>query len=59
MSTCLEMKKGEIYACNVCGIELQVVKDCDGQGKSSCGMHGEEKDECTFTCCGEELKKKS
>ncbi len=59
MSTCLEMKKGDIYSCDTCGLEMQVTKVCEGEGEQSCGMHGEEKDECTFICCGEELKKKN
>jgi predicted nucleic acid-binding Zn ribbon protein len=47
------MKKGEIYVCEDCGIELQVVKTCADDG--SCTDHDEE---CGFTCCGKPLTKK-
>lgn len=57
MATCHEMKEGEIYTCDTCGIELQVVKQCGSEGKVECSIPEEQ--DCHFTCCGEELKKKS
>jgi hypothetical protein len=59
MLSCSDMKKGEIYMCQDCGLELQVVKECEDTGTS-----GEEKachpggGTCTFACCGKELVKK-
>jgi hypothetical protein len=55
MSNCHEMKKGQIYACKGCGLELEVVKKC-----KECGISTEECEcePCTFVCCGEELKLK-
>jgi hypothetical protein len=59
MSTCHDMIKGEIYVCEDCGIELQVVKECANIHKSSddCGCHPSG-DPCTFSCCGKSLVKK-
>jgi len=33
MANCHEMKRGEIWACEECGLELQVVKECKDVGK--------------------------
>lgn len=56
MASCHEMKKGEVYLCEECGIELQVVAECKDAGNASCGTGGES---CTFSCCGKELVKKA
>ncbi len=61
MITCHEMKKGDIYVCPECGLELEVVKECKDYGTPSadCACHEEGKaDPCTFSCCGETLVKK-
>jgi len=54
------MKKGEVYVCGDCGIELQVIKECKEAGTSSenCDCHADA-DPCTFSCCGKELQKKT
>ncbi|MFX1486702.1 MAG: hypothetical protein ACFFBS_06390 [Promethearchaeota archaeon] len=56
MVSCHDMKKGDIYYCGECGLELQVVKECREVGKSvaecECSEHGE------FSCCGLALKKR-
>jgi hypothetical protein len=51
------MKLGEVYVCEECGLELQVVKECDecGEDEESC----ECVEHCNFSCCGEEMKLKS
>jgi hypothetical protein len=53
------MKKGEIYVCGDCGLELQVIKEChDSETPAdACGCHTDE-DSCAISCCGMELKKK-
>jgi hypothetical protein len=55
MTNCSDMKLGEIYACNECGIELEVVKECKDAGlpPDQCVCNP-----CTIKCCGEELVKK-
>ena len=55
MSNCHEMKKGEIYTCEDCGIELEVVKACKDVDKpaETCNCETNE-----FTCCGSGLVKK-
>ena len=48
------MKLGEVYVCEECGLELQVVKECKECGEDAaectCVEH------CDFSCCGEEMK---
>lgn len=57
MASCQEMKVGQVYACEGCGLELKVVKEC-----KECGSPAEEcecPEPCTFECCGEPLKLKT
>ena len=55
MTNCHNMKKGDIYSCEGCGLELQVVKECTDVGKPaddcSCSP-------CTIVCCDKELQLK-
>lgn len=59
MPSCHDMKKGEIYRCPDCGIELQVVNECKDAGTPAedCACHTKA-GPCTFSCCGGELVKK-
>ncbi|HHS13353.1 MAG TPA: hypothetical protein ENN03_06240 [bacterium] len=59
MTNCHSMKKGEVYICEECGLELEVVKECRDSGKpaESCGCH-DHGDPCSLSCCGCELRKK-
>jgi hypothetical protein len=55
MAGCDEMKVGQVYMCEECGLELRVVKECTecaAEAECSCV------DECEFECCGEPLKLK-
>jgi len=56
MPNCHEMKKGDVYVCEDCGLELQVVNECKECGipADQCGCGP-----CTFVCCDRELAKKS
>jgi hypothetical protein len=49
MASCSEMKVGEVYVCEDCGLELQVLKSCADDEEGACA--------CTdpLTCCGEAL----
>jgi hypothetical protein len=51
------MKLGQVYVCEGCGLELQVVQECKECGESvedcACEEH------CTFECCGEPFKLKT
>lgn len=53
MANCHEMKLGQVYVCEDCGLELQVVKECDECDKpqEECGCT----EHCTFECCGKPL----
>jgi hypothetical protein len=56
MASCHEMKTGEIYICEDCGIEVQVTRECSEDDSSchACGCHSE-RESCTLTCCGKEM----
>jgi hypothetical protein len=60
MPSCNEMKKGEVYYCGECGLELKVVKECKDAKKDAetCACCGEDDICCDITCCGEPLSKK-
>ncbi len=42
------MAKGQKYSCSGCGLEIEVVKECEHEEEGSC-------DDCSFICCGEEM----
>ena len=48
MPSCHQMKLGQVYVCEDCGLELKVVKECE------CTLA-----DCEFKCCGEEMKLKA
>lgn len=52
MANCAEMKEGDIFVCETCGLELKVTKTC------AC-IVGEEVS-CTvpLQCCGKDMTKK-
>jgi len=52
MANCAEMKKGDIYVCKTCGLELQVsvVCACSLEGKRTCTV--------PLQCCGTNMTKK-
>ncbi len=52
MANCSEMKTGDVYACQLCGLELEVVKTC------SCEPGGEGGCTVPLQCCGQEMTKK-
>lgn len=55
MTTCHDMQVGQVYVCEGCGLELEVINECD-----ECGTDPESCDcpPCQFICCGESLKLK-
>lgn len=59
MANCHEMRKGELYVCKDCGLELEVVNECRevGAPPEDCGCHpGDESGE--LLCCGKTLVKR-
>lgn len=52
MANCCDMKEGDVYVCELCGLELTVKKPC------TC-KPGEE-DSCTvpLKCCNQDMVKK-
>ena len=52
MADCTEMKEGDLFVCQSCGLELQVTKAC------SCIVG--EQTSCTvpLQCCGKDMIKK-
>ncbi|MFT5727472.1 MAG: hypothetical protein ACI8PB_001607 [Desulforhopalus sp.] len=52
MANCSEMKEGEIFVCEKCGLELRVHKTC------RCGgADGTDKCSVPLQCCGQEMVK--
>ena len=53
------MRKDEIFVCEDCGMELQVIKECKDVGIPvvECACHSEE-NPCSIECCGKPLVKK-
>jgi predicted nucleic acid-binding Zn ribbon protein len=58
MPSCHDMRKGDVYVCEECGLELEVIKECKDAGTPAedCGCHPSA-DPCTFSCCGMEMVK--
>lgn len=50
---CHDMKKGQIYYCEDCGLEIKIMGEC----KQCCG--DEDNCGCSFSCCGSDLKLKA
>jgi hypothetical protein len=55
MTNCHDMRVGQVYVCEGCGLELEVIKECEecGTDPESC-----ECPPCQFVCCGDPLKLK-
>ena len=49
---CSDMKAGDILMCEECGLQLQVLAECEecGPEEASCCV-----EPCTFECCDKEL----
>ena len=60
MASCHEMKRGEVYVCEGCGLELQVMAECEHAGipAEECACHVDG-GECAIVCCGRPLVKKT
>lgn len=52
MANCAEMKKGDLFTCKICGLELQVIKTC------SCNAGEEVSCTVPLQCCGQDMGKK-
>ncbi len=58
MSSCENMKKGEVYVCECCGFEVEVKNQCSCSTGDNCETHTHETDCCAFECCGKPLSLK-
>ncbi|EGS31699.1 hypothetical protein [Urinicoccus massiliensis] len=54
--SCGEMKKGDVYKCQDCGFEIEVINECDCDKDEAC-QPGQDHC-CEFTCCGKEMVRK-
>ncbi len=52
MANCAEMKKGDIFVCNTCGLELQVLTSC------TCGSASGPACTVPLKCCDQDMTKK-
>jgi hypothetical protein len=57
MPNCHEMELGQVYVCEDCGLELEVVKECVECGTSAAECACEEP--CVFSYCGEDMQLKA
>jgi len=46
MAACSEMKAGEVYVCEECNLEIQVIRSCVASEKGACACAE------SLTCCG-------
>ena len=53
MVHCHDMRAGQVYVCEECGLELQVAKNCTENGKH---LKGVSCTRCTFVCCNKDMK---
>ena len=52
MANCCDMKEGDLYYCETCGLELEVKKNC------TCKPNLEGCCTVPLSCCGNEMTKK-
>jgi len=52
MANCADMKEGDVYTCDSCGLELKVTNTC------SCGTGEEGACSVPLQCCGKDMAKK-
>ncbi len=52
MANCCDMKEGDLFVCEICGLELSV--------KNPCTCDADSPDKCTvpLQCCNKEMTKK-
>lgn len=52
MTRCDDMRQGDVYCCEECGLEVEVLEECtheeDDESEESCSIEG-------FVCCGRPL----
>lgn len=58
MVSCGEMKKGEVYACESCGLELEVKNACGCPEEEACTTGHDHGVCCDFECCGKPMVRK-
>jgi len=56
MTNCHEMRTGQVYTCEECGVELQILKPCK---ESATPAENCDCAPCAFSCCGKDLKLKA
>ena len=52
MANCCDMKEGDVFVCDACGLELKVAKTC------TCSSDAEGCCTVPLSCCGKEMRKK-
>jgi hypothetical protein len=52
MADCANMKEGDVYKCETCGLELEVTRAC------SCTAGAEVSCTVPLQCCGKDMVKK-
>lgn len=55
MVCCHDLKKGEVYVCDDCGIQLEVKKECSEHREHHEGECCDKAGQCILTCGDKEL----
>jgi hypothetical protein len=53
MANCCDMKEGDLFVCDICGLELKVAKAC------TCDHDSEFACDAPLMCCGKDMVKQS
>jgi hypothetical protein len=53
MAHCHDMRVGQVYVCEECGLELEVAKSCTVNGNHPKGVSCTV---CTHVCCDKDMK---
>lgn len=57
MASCNEMKKGDVFHCETCGLEFEVKAECNCPDIDECAPEAGH-DCCEFECCGQAMVRK-
>lgn len=52
MASCYNMKEGEVYICDICGLEVRVEKGC------TCNEGEDDACSVPMQCCGQPMRRK-
>ena len=57
MAKCHDLKKGQVYGCEHCKLEMKVIRECECDDTPEACACLTQPGSCVFKCCDEEMKK--